>query len=446
MMADGVAVDRRGLVRQLRSSGGDGAVFVRFRTGGDRHAALDAMAAASEAALVAANPSGGPDSDLILALPPAVTPHGPVVFISSCDTVEALETWLSVVADELTAAGWSGRLMPIRPVDTPYDVAGGQVDCVSLGLVLPVDHAAWFAARSKQPRRMEEMWLVEEAATQTALEQAAAFWLAIEGDYFFNNGGMQFRIDAGDAWSLLDGVRGRLPQTKLTTAGRDGTAHRVVFNTGGHVIYELHPADGDWLAAAQQLTGLLRVHAAIAEYGLVRLSWIPGSLWDDLHHRPPRLPHVTAGYPRVARDLESSYVPDAYGVQLLSEPHLARAGDLSRWQVTELNDGRYLVVAADLDAWFNHDQPAQQLLEQARHDFDPMILRDDDWRQARGSGSPAAQQRPDRQTAVSDEPKEPRPREPDGGDRDASVSEERAALAADVTATTLQLRGDLDEA
>jgi hypothetical protein len=386
-MADGVQVDRRGLVRQLRSSGGDGAVFVRFRTGGDRHAAMDAIAAASQVAVAATNAPGVPDEHAIVVHPSAVTPHGPVVFIASCDTIEALETWLSVVAAELTAAEWEGRLIPIRPVDTPYEEAGGRVECVSLGLVLPVDHGEWDAAW-RQRLRQEELWLVEAAATQTAIERAAAFWLGVEGDHYFSHGVMQFDVDADDASSLLDGVRGRLPSTILTTAGRDATAHRVVFGIGGHVIYDLHPADGDWLAAVRPLTELLRAHAAIAEYGLIRQSWTPTYMWDDLHdRRPPRLPYARVSYSRNTRHLESSYVPDAYGVQLLSEAHLARAADLSRWQVTELGDGRYLVTAADLDAWFNHDQPAENLLEQARRDFGPLILRREYVRQARAARS-----------------------------------------------------------
>ncbi|WP_110180949.1 hypothetical protein [Nocardioides solisilvae] len=85
------------------------------------------------------------------------------------------------------------------------------------------------------------------------------------------------------------------------------------------------------------------------------------------------------------RPLLASYVPDAFGVQLLTSAHLERAHDLSRWRVEQVAAERYLVSAADLEPWVTrqprephrpHDVAPRpfDVQEQARADFGAMIL------------------------------------------------------------------------
>ena len=62
---------------------------------------------------------------------------------------------------------------------------------------------------------------------------------------------------------------------------------------------------------------------------------------------------------------------------MLTGAHLAHADDLSRWQVTEVADDRYLVRAADLTAWYGSvESPGSDVLAEARRDFGDMILTD----------------------------------------------------------------------
>lgn len=87
--------------------------------------------------------------------------------------------------------------------------------------------------------------------------------------------------------------------------------------------------------------------------------------------------------------LWSTYLPDAYAVQVVTDEHLAKAHDLSAWHVETVAPGRHLVRAKDLQPWFNLDAnlgpydpetrsmrqfPADDVLDQARHDFGDMIL------------------------------------------------------------------------
>lgn len=63
---------------------------------------------------------------------------------------------------------------------------------------------------------------------------------------------------------------------------------------------------------------------------------------------------------------------------MLTDRHLERATDLSGWTIEDLGAGRYLVVAADLEAWYGHDGPDPEVLSEARAAFGPMIVRKED--------------------------------------------------------------------
>lgn len=72
--------------------------------------------------------------------------------------------------------------------------------------------------------------------------------------------------------------------------------------------------------------------------------------------------------------LHERFVPDAHGVQVLTDAHLAHAHDLSDWNLTDLGHGRHLVQASDLSAWYENLTPDPGTLTKARHDFGDMIL------------------------------------------------------------------------
>ena len=74
------------------------------------------------------------------------------------------------------------------------------------------------------------------------------------------------------------------------------------------------------------------------------------------------------------RHLLGSRVLDAYGIQLLTDAHLAHAHDLSGWHVETVAPGRHVVRARDLAASYAGNQPDPAVLERARADFGDMIL------------------------------------------------------------------------
>ena len=68
------------------------------------------------------------------------------------------------------------------------------------------------------------------------------------------------------------------------------------------------------------------------------------------------------------------FVPDVHGIQLLTEEHLARAGNLEDWDVQRVDAGRYLVAAKDLWPWFAENEIDLSILAAARQDFHDMLL------------------------------------------------------------------------
>ena len=72
--------------------------------------------------------------------------------------------------------------------------------------------------------------------------------------------------------------------------------------------------------------------------------------------------------------LRGTLVDAVQGIQLITGTHLARAHDLSDWQVTQVSPDRYLVEAADLDPWFTRERTDPDVSAKAEHDFGRMLV------------------------------------------------------------------------
>lgn len=98
------------------------------------------------------------------------------------------------------------------------------------------------------------------------------------------------------------------------------------------------------------------------------------SSWSELPGGRRRLPYVEEYLVRYDRHLNGRDVPDAYGLQLLTDAHLAIANDLSDWVIEPLREGKYLVLAQDLEPWYATIGPDAGTLAKARAGFGGMIL------------------------------------------------------------------------
>lgn len=96
--------------------------------------------------------------------------------------------------------------------------------------------------------------------------------------------------------------------------------------------------------------------------------------WYNLGSALLRLPHVEEHEVRAGAHLLASFVPDARGVLLVTDAHLARAADLSAWSLEALGGGRHLLRAKDLAPWLADQQVDPDVMARARADFGEMVM------------------------------------------------------------------------
>jgi hypothetical protein len=72
--------------------------------------------------------------------------------------------------------------------------------------------------------------------------------------------------------------------------------------------------------------------------------------------------------------LEDDWVPDPFGVQVLSPAHLSRVRLDASWNIQTMADGKKLVSARQLQAWFDVGRPLESTLASAREQFRPILL------------------------------------------------------------------------
>jgi hypothetical protein len=135
-----------------------------------------------------------------------------------------------------------------------------------------------------------------------------------------------------------------------------------------------------------QLVDCIRWHPAGLDYAFI--GWAHGGLtnvwWGDhMHYNLPG--GLSEPDVRGHRRLWSSYVPDAFAVQVLSDNHLKRAHNLDNWVIEEIASGRHLVTARNLDRWlatppphpadeYRLSAPPADVLDAARADFGGMLI------------------------------------------------------------------------
>lgn len=124
---------------------------------------------------------------------------------------------------------------------------------------------------------------------------------------------------------------------------------------------------------------LLGTAADWAVYGLVKRKSLaygsPGSgsftqEWVEMPHLR-RVPHSPP-----LRELENRFVPDAFGLQLVSRDHATHAPKGESWSVTQLDHGSLLIEHTDIQAWYGGTLPKIEVLQAARSDFRNLLLTD----------------------------------------------------------------------
>lgn len=299
----------------------------------------------------------------------SLSPEGAAAMLSIPD-VDDVAAWMRDLARRLEARDVDGSLLAARPVDPPAWLGiSPRPPSVAAFLAWSVDRGP---AGADDDRRCA--WGVSRPATERICA-ASARWGAVGGEQV--RAGGSFPVDVADPATTVDimvdgaDIEGRVAALWHHPQPRRG--RQVALGPGGEGVAEILPADVPWPHRVDALRRMLVVAPELLDVGFVRAVRAPASSWHQVALLLA-LPHVAEVDVRENRHLLDRWVPDACGVQVLTDAHLERAHDLSDWSVTDLGSGRHLVEAPDLEPWFAGELPDPGALQRGRADFGAMLL------------------------------------------------------------------------
>jgi hypothetical protein len=339
-----VEVVRTGIRRQLRAFE---VAFVRLRS------SLDAAEAAVvfEAVLAGCLLEGDrPDFGAML------TAAGPVTMVEEIDRPEVWG-WLDQVAAGLSAVGVAGSLAAATSAKQPEVFAEDRVPTAGVQF-----------ASLELPWQGEYQWPLSAAETTTLVDHAAQ-WCDLGGQQWL-----------GLDWKFW--VPG--PDTRQLAAPMAAAASSVQTDIVSVNRLEARRVAASWLAWGVQVVRSdlgWREQVALCRQALLwqpeLVSWaVVGTAdYPSLSHTLNKCPRPPVNSLRMAESgLRGTLVDAVQGIQLLTGTHLARAHDLSGWQVTQVSSDRYLVEARDLAPWFTGTAIDPDVYAQAAHDFGAMLV------------------------------------------------------------------------
>jgi hypothetical protein len=365
-----VAVDREPIERWLWDNDRNG-VHVVFRpsTAGRWSVADDpGLLEAADAARAHANQHVPAETAEAFDVSPS--PAGPLVLLDPPGGEADSDAWLTRYAEHLAAAGRSGTVaLADEQTDLPdWVYARGARLHAFTGLVL-----AEPAFGRDQPHRPLH-WAVDPATTDAVCRDAVAWCDEVAAaDTYLGQRRSLVRLDDPDLPRTLAATVTRVGDAGVTRVRREPPAVRGVYlGWWGQLVYQVDDDTG-WESHVAALVDALTRNPGALEVAVVRYAAQPSHTWLGLDWQQP-LPGLHATDVWRARSLWAERVPDAHGVQVLTDAHLARARDLSAWDVRPIGAGRHLVQARDLTPWYSSPVPEDTVLAAARADFGDLIL------------------------------------------------------------------------
>lgn len=342
-------------------------IWLQFCPRGAGNDVLDDVEAAVAAANEQVDQAGW--GDLIFTEGVSDSEAGPVALMSRTGPDAGVHAWLDAFAGHLEACGRSGSVTAAPQAEFPWSLTDMPQQLTAFVSYRTVD----LTLVDEQQRRAG--WNVPSDLTQNIAREATR-WGQFDGGqtYLRRNIHQQLASTPEVGQLLADGI------TKFGMAGvtyvRSEPRRVATVNLApqGQGCYGLMDAGAGWQKILAKVTQALHFAPEETNLAFVQHSLAYTISWDQLYGATPRLPHVLEHHIRYNRHLISSYVPDAHGIQLLTDAHLDHARDLSDWDIEPLTGGRHLVKAHHLDRWYATVDPDPETLAKARHDFGDMIL------------------------------------------------------------------------
>jgi hypothetical protein len=358
-----VEIQHSSIARAWRQSGG-GDTWLQLRT---RAGSIEDFATAVEQANEAAA-AGGYGADIVGAFP-ASMPRGYAVQLIRATTLALVRNWVSDLATALAERGFAGKLGGAPEV--------GAIPCLFASEPpVPTGYVVWTLDPSamQDERRRAAAWLVSPEATVRIAELADRWARRPGADIVLRQNLYSLAVQ-------LENAAPHLAQSVTETglAGLDfildknECATHTALAFGGEGVFQLIGGPKGWRQRINRLTEALTALPADTNQAYIRLGH-RGKISHNAIHVLQPLPYVEEYHVRYNKHLLDRYLPDAHGVQVVRDAHLAKAHDLSGWQVTELGHGRHLVQAPDLAPWYANGLPDPDTLARARADFAGALL------------------------------------------------------------------------
>lgn len=294
------------------------------------------------------------------------TAGGAIALMNTAGDDGEVQTCLRQLAELLARRGWAGQIRGVLPVQPPDWAISVDAIGRALGLFL-----RFIPADSNAPEPRREALSRHDLAT---LRDVTDRWATRPTTSAYLTRSMF--TDVAPSHDLGAALLRAVERHRHARLQRIDDEHRstttIDIGYGTSAILATASRTETWHTQLEMLTQILQDVGPRLEVGLLdTVDPMPIS-WTDLRTRPN--PGSTQLNSIDDLNVARAHIPDAYGLQVLTSTHLAKAHDLSAWTITDLGNERHLVQHPDPAAWFAHRNPDPQVLAAARHDFGDIIL------------------------------------------------------------------------
>lgn len=285
---------------------------------------------------------------------------------------EQLDQWLELLAQHFEDQHFSGTIRGASYARAPewYDVAETRSHVTTPYPPESTAFVAWETEVEPGP------WRVSRQAT-VRIGNHIASWVEPGGpEIIVRRGVFQYTTnDPADIAPTIVTETLASADTGVLRYQSDGAVGRAASVSAlGETTFQDIDTHQPWQRRISHLRACITSLPELTQQAFIRPSHRCTMGWEYSIADKQSLPYLEGTPFRAPAQLRDRYVPDAHGIQVLCDAHLARAHDLTHWRISDLGHGRKLVEAADLTSWYSAPLPDPAVVEQARRDFGGMIL------------------------------------------------------------------------
>lgn len=299
----------------------------------------------------------------------AATPKGPVITVHGLESTEQATDLLKRLPEAIAAERVGGSLRPIPRISTPVRSADAELFGVVAGMCVE-GHA--------DPVR-PTIWVPAPGAMEALIETALDWCMIPKGTHYVRAAMASFKCTTDQRRELVTTGLSSESATSLTCAAGPDEIRNVSFGYEGTVYFGRLDPQNSWEPALSDLTDVVTSLADHLQYAAIRRSRLEKAQWFNfLDHWWPERPYLEYGMSQCGRVVADTYVPDAFGAQLLGPGH--KLPPLSeQWRSRPVGSDSTLLTHTDPTAWYEGavgSVPNPQILEQARRELAPLLLTD----------------------------------------------------------------------